>query len=75
MFWKTKVICTAMIEMISWLAKRKRNRWVTAEYGMLPGSTSSRNKRESKVGKQTGRTTEIQRLIGRSLDLLLIYIP
>ena len=39
------------------------------------GSTSSRNRRESKVGKQTGRTTEIQRLIGRSLDLLLIYIP
>ena len=67
-FGKTKVICTAMIEndVPSWL-KGKGAGWVTAEYGMLPGSTSSRNRRESKVGKQTGRTTEIQRLIGRSL--------
>ncbi len=67
-FGKTKVICTAVIEndVPSWL-KGKGTGWVTAEYGMLPGSTSSRNRRESKVGKQTGRTTEIQRLIGRSL--------
>ena len=67
-FGKTKVICTAMIEndVPNWL-KGKGTGWVTAEYGMLPGSTSSRNRRESKVGKQTGRTTEIQRLIGRSL--------
>ena len=67
-FGKTKVICTAVIEndVPSWL-KGKGIGWVTAEYGMLPGSTSSRNRRESKVGKQTGRTTEIQRLIGRSL--------
>ena len=67
-FGKTKVICTAMIDndVPSWL-KGKGTGWVTAEYGMLPGSTSSRNRRESKVGKQTGRTTEIQRLIGRSL--------
>ena len=67
-FGKTKVICTAMIEndVPGWL-KGKGTGWVTAEYGMLPGSTSSRNRRESKVGKQTGRTTEIQRLIGRSL--------
>ena len=67
-FGKTKVICTAVIEndIPSWL-KGKGTGWVTAEYGMLPGSTSSRNKRESKLGKQTGRTTEIQRLIGRSL--------
>ena len=67
-FGKTKVICTAMIDndVPSWL-KGKGTGWVTAEYGMIPGSTSSRNRRESKVGKQTGRTTEIQRLIGRSL--------
>ena len=67
-FGKTKVICTAMIEndLPGWL-KGKGTGWVTAEYGMLPGSTSSRNRRESKAGKQTGRTTEIQRLIGRSL--------
>ena len=71
-FGKTKVICTAMIEndVPSWL-KGKGTGWVTAEYGMLPGSTSSRNRRESKVGKQTGRTTEIQRLIGRSLRSII----
>ena len=64
----TKVICTASIDedIPKWL-KNKNSGWVTAEYGMLPGSTSSRNKRESKIGKQTGRTVEIQRLIGRSL--------
>ncbi len=67
-FGKTKVICTAIIEndVPGWL-KGKGTGWVTAEYGMLPGSTASRNRRESKLGKQTGRTTEIQRLIGRSL--------
>ncbi len=67
-FGKTKVICTAFLDndLPSWL-KGKGSGWVTAEYSMLPGSTSSRNKRESKLGKQTGRTTEIQRLIGRSL--------
>jgi ribonuclease PH len=54
----------------SWL-KGKGTGWVTAEYGMLPGSTSSRNRRESKVGKQSGRTTEIQRLIGRSLRSII----
>ena len=71
-FGKTKVVCTAMIEndVPSWL-KGKGTGWVTAEYGMLPGSTSSRNRRESKVGKQTGRTTEIQRLIGRSLRSII----
>ena len=71
-FGKTKVICTAMIEndVPGWL-KGKGTGWVTAEYGMLPGSTSSRNRRESKVGKQTGRTTEIQRLIGRSLRSII----
>ena len=47
--------------------KNKGHGWVTAEYGMLPGSTSQRNMRESVKGKQAGRTLEIQRLIGRSL--------
>ena len=71
-FGKTKVICTAMIDndVPGWL-KGKGTGWVTAEYGMLPGSTTSRNRRESKVGKQTGRTTEIQRLIGRSLRSII----
>ena len=64
----TKVICTASIddEIPRWL-KDKKMGWITSEYGMLPGSTNSRNKRESKVGKQSGRTVEIQRLIGRSI--------
>jgi len=64
----TKVICTASIDedIPKWLREKKTG-WITAEYGMLPGSTNSRNKRESKVGKQSGRTVEIQRLIGRSL--------
>ena len=67
-FGDTRVICTATIEndVAPWL-KKSGNGWVTAEYGMLPGSTSSRNKREAKSGKQSGRTMEIQRLIGRSL--------
>ena len=64
----TKVVCTASIDedLPKWLREKKTG-WITAEYGMLPGSTNSRNKRESKVGKQSGRTIEIQRLIGRSL--------
>ena len=65
---ETKVVCTAFIDddLPKWI-KNKGSGWITAEYGMLPGSTSSRNKRESKNGRQTGRTIEIQRLIGRSL--------
>lgn len=68
----TKVICTASIDedIPKWL-KIKKTGWVTAEYSMLPGSTNSRNKRESKIGKQSGRTVEIQRLIGRSLRSVL----
>lgn len=64
----TKVICTACIEERTppWL-KGKGSGWVTAEYGMLPGSTNSRMRREAASGKQSGRTQEIQRLIGRSL--------
>ena len=68
----TTVICTASIDedIPKWL-KIKKTGWVTAEYSMLPGSTNSRNKRESKIGKQSGRTVEIQRLIGRSLRSVL----
>ena len=68
----TKVICTATFEtdVPPWL-KNKQSGWLTAEYGMLPASTDSRNRREAKHGKQTGRTVEIQRLIGRSLRTVL----
>jgi len=67
-FGNTKVICTASIDdnIPRWM-KGKGEGWVTAEYGMLPRSTSSRMGRESARGKQGGRTMEIQRLIGRSL--------
>lgn len=64
----TKVICTATIdESLPGFLKGKGQGWVTAEYGMIPRSTHSRMKRESFTGKQSGRTQEIQRLIGRSL--------
>ena len=64
----TKVICTATIdENIPPFLRGKGQGWVTAEYGMLPASTQSRMKREAATGKQSGRTQEIQRLIGRSL--------
>jgi ribonuclease PH len=64
----TKVICTASIEdRVPGFLKGKGSGWVTAEYGMLPRSTSSRMRREASSGKQGGRTMEIQRLIGRSL--------
>src|SRR5262245_33000124 len=63
---RTTVLCTASVEeqVPPWMAGKGRG-WVTAEYGMLPGSTSPRKRRD--VGKVDGRTTEIQRLIGRSL--------
>jgi ribonuclease PH len=64
----TKVLCTASVENnVPGFLKGKGSGWVTAEYGMLPRSTSSRMRRESTAGKQGGRTMEIQRLIGRSL--------
>ena len=65
---KTSVICTASIEseVPHWL-KGSGKGWLTAEYSMLPASTHTRNNRESAQGKQSGRTLEIQRLIGRSL--------
>lgn len=67
-FGDTKVICTASVEeSVPGFLKGKGEGWVTAEYGMLPRSTGSRMKREASSGKQSGRTQEIQRLIGRSL--------
>ena len=67
-FGNTKVICTATIEnsVPRWLRGSDEG-WVTAEYGMLPRSTNERMGREAARGKQSGRTQEIQRLIGRSL--------
>ncbi|MBI3143700.1 MAG: ribonuclease PH [Pseudogulbenkiania sp.] len=67
-FGDTKVICTASVdESVPGFLKGKGQGWVTAEYGMLPRSTGSRMRREAASGKQSGRTQEIQRLIGRSL--------
>ncbi len=64
----TRVICTASIEnSVPGFLRGKGRGWVTAEYGMLPRSTGSRMRREASVGKQGGRTMEIQRLIGRAL--------
>ncbi len=65
---RTKVLCTASVEerVPSWMRGSGRG-WVTAEYSMLPGSTAERASREAAKGKQSGRTQEIQRLIGRSL--------
>ncbi|MGA1561970.1 MAG: ribonuclease PH, partial [Gammaproteobacteria bacterium] len=67
-FGDTRVLCTASVEerVPGWLRGQGRG-WVTAEYGMLPRSTSERMAREAAKGKQGGRTQEIQRLIGRSL--------
>src|SRR5688572_21851307 len=67
-FGDTHVLCTATIEarLPPWLKGQNRG-WVTAEYGMLPRSTGERMRREATAGKQSGRTQEIQRLIGRSL--------
>lgn len=65
---RTKVLCTASIEdrAPAWLRGTGKG-WVTAEYSLLPGSTPERSAREAAKGKQSGRTMEIQRLIGRSL--------
>ncbi|RUT30180.1 ribonuclease PH [Arsenicitalea aurantiaca] len=67
-FGSTRVICTASVEtsLPSWRRGQGLG-WVTAEYGMLPRATGSRTRREAASGKQSGRTQEIQRLIGRSL--------
>src|SRR6185503_3007299 len=64
----TRVLCTASIEeKVPPFLKGKGSGWVTAEYGMLPRATHTRGSREAATGKQSGRTQEIQRLIGRSL--------
>ena len=71
-FGNTKVICTASVEnSVPGFLRGKGLGWVTAEYGMLPGATNSRNDREAARGKQSGRTVEIQRLIGRSLRAMV----
>ena len=68
----TKVICTATIdENVPSFLKDTGRGWVTAEYGMLPASANGRMRREAVAGKQSGRTQEIQRLIGRSLRAVM----
>ena len=71
-FGDTHVLCTASLEerVPPWLRGGGKG-WVTAEYGMLPRSTGGRMRRESTAGKQSGRTQEIQRLIGRSLRAIV----
>ncbi len=67
-FGETRVLCTASVEeSVPPFLKGKGQGWITAEYGMLPRSTHTRTAREAAKGKQSGRTQEIQRLIGRSL--------
>lgn len=67
-FGDTRVLCTASIEpKVPPFLKGKQEGWVTAEYGMLPRATHSRTQREAARGRQSGRTLEIQRLIGRAL--------
>ncbi|PIE20551.1 MAG: ribonuclease PH [Neptuniibacter caesariensis] len=71
-FGETKVLCTATVERgVPRFLRGSGQGWVTAEYGMLPRSTTTRNAREAAKGKQGGRTVEIQRLIGRSLRAAL----
>ena len=71
-FGDTHVLCTASVdEKVPGFLKGKKQGWVTAEYGMLPRSTGSRMDREAAKGKQSGRTQEIQRLIGRSLRAII----
>jgi ribonuclease PH len=71
-FGDTQVLCTASVEdRVPGFLRGKGQGWVTAEYGMLPRSTGSRMGREAARGKQSGRTMEIQRLIGRSLRAVM----
>jgi ribonuclease PH len=71
-FGDTRVLCTASIEdTVPPFLRGKGQGWVTAEYGMLPRATHTRSQREAARGKQSGRTHEIQRLIGRSLRAVL----
>jgi ribonuclease PH len=67
-FGETRVLCTASVEeKVPGFLKGKGQGWVTAEYGMLPRATHTRGAREAAAGKQSGRTQEIQRLVGRAL--------
>lgn len=67
-FGDTRVLCTASVEsQVPPFLRGQGRGWITAEYGMLPGATHTRTDREATRGKQSGRTVEIQRLIGRSL--------
>jgi len=71
-FGGTKVLCTATVESgVPGFLRGSGQGWITAEYGMLPRSTHTRSAREAAKGKQTGRTQEIQRLIGRSLRAIV----
>jgi len=71
-FGDTRVLCTASVEeRVPGFLKDSGRGWVTAEYGMLPRSTNTRTDREAARGKQSGRTQEIQRLIGRSLRAIV----
>src|SRR3954471_22069971 len=70
-FGGTRVLCTASVEEgVPGFLRGKNQGWVTAEYGMLPRATHTRSAREAAKGKQSGRTQEIQRLIGRSLQAI-----
>ena len=68
-FGQTHVLCTASVEqgVPGWMKGQGKGGWVTGEYGMLPRATHTRGRREAAQGKQSGRTQEIQRLIGRAL--------
>jgi len=71
-FGDTRVLCTASVEeSVPSFLRNSGKGWVTAEYGMLPRATHTRNKREAASGKQGGRTLEIQRLIGRALRAVI----
>jgi ribonuclease PH len=71
-FGRTRVLCTASVEdRVPAFLKGRGQGWLTAEYGMLPRSTHTRSEREAARGKQSGRTQEIQRLIGRSLRAVI----
>jgi ribonuclease PH len=71
-FGETKVLCTATVENgVPGFLRNSGQGWITAEYGMLPRSTHTRSAREAARGKQSGRTQEIQRLIGRSLRAVI----
>ncbi|MCC7463196.1 MAG: ribonuclease PH [Gammaproteobacteria bacterium] len=71
-FGDTRVLCTASVEEgVPGFLRGRRQGWVTAEYGMLPRATHTRTPREAARGRQTGRTQEIQRLIGRSLRAVM----